>query len=86
MTALGILKGRVARSIGNRVLAAEARFSLVDAALSATVLLGLAANAAAGWWWADPGVALLLALLAAREGVGEIRDSPDHPDTRTPPT
>jgi divalent metal cation (Fe/Co/Zn/Cd) transporter len=73
MTALGVSKGRVARTIENRVLAAEARFSLVDAALSATVLLGLVANAAAGWWWADPGVALLLALLAIREGVEGLR-------------
>jgi divalent metal cation (Fe/Co/Zn/Cd) transporter len=86
MTVLGILKARVARSIANRVLAAEARFSLVDAALSATVLLGLAANAAAGWWWADPGVALLLAALALREGVGEIRSSAGEEGTRTPPT
>ncbi len=73
MTALGLAKARVARRIENPVLAAEARFSLVDAALSATVLVGLAANAAAGWWWADPGVALAVALFALQEGVEGLR-------------
>jgi divalent metal cation (Fe/Co/Zn/Cd) transporter len=73
MVALGVMKGRVARAIENRVLAAEARFSLVDAALSATVLIGLAANAVAGWWWADPGVALLVAAFAMQEGVEGLR-------------
>ena len=73
MTVLGVLKGRVAREIGNRVLAAEARFSLVDAALSATVLVGLTANAVTGWWWADPAVAFLLAAFALVEGVEGIR-------------
>jgi divalent metal cation (Fe/Co/Zn/Cd) transporter len=73
MTALGFAKARVAREIANRVLAAEARFSLVDAALSVTVLLGLIANAIAGWWWADPLVALVIAALALREGLGELR-------------
>src|SRR5580765_2025715 len=73
MTVLGVLKRRVAREIGNRVLAAEARFSLVDAALSATVLIGLTANAVTGWWWADPATALLLAGFALQEGVEGIR-------------
>jgi divalent metal cation (Fe/Co/Zn/Cd) transporter len=73
MTILGVWKGRVAALIRNRVLAAEARFSLIDAALSLTVLVGLALNAAFGWWWADPSVALLLALVAVREGVEGLR-------------
>jgi divalent metal cation (Fe/Co/Zn/Cd) transporter len=68
MSVLGVWKGRVAAVIRNRVLAAEARFSLIDAALSLTVLVGLVLNAAFGWWWADPAVALLLAVLAVREG------------------
>jgi divalent metal cation (Fe/Co/Zn/Cd) transporter len=73
MTVLGVLKGRVAREIENRVLAAEARFSLVDAALSVTVLVGLTANAVTGWWWADPVVALLLAAFALQEGLQGVR-------------
>ena len=39
------------------------------AALScAAVLAGLVLNAALGWWWADPVVALGLAVVAVREG------------------
>jgi divalent metal cation (Fe/Co/Zn/Cd) transporter len=75
MTMLGLWKGRVAAVIRNRVLAAEARFSLIDAALSLTVLAGLALNAAFGWWWADPAVALLLAVLAVREGMEGLTSS-----------
>jgi len=73
MVVLGLAKGRVARTIGNRVLAAEAGFSLVDAALSCTVLVGLTLNAVAGWWWADPCVALVLAAFALKEGLAELR-------------
>ena len=35
--------------------------------LSAGLLLGLVANAAAGWWWADPAVALGIGGVALRE-------------------
>jgi divalent metal cation (Fe/Co/Zn/Cd) transporter len=31
-------------------------------------LIGLGANAALGWWWADPVAALVIAGLAFREG------------------
>lgn len=37
-------------------------------ALSITVLAGLGLNAAFGWWWADPVVALVVAVLAAHSG------------------
>lgn len=32
-------------------------------------LVGLLLNALAGWWWADPAAALVIAALAATEGV-----------------
>jgi divalent metal cation (Fe/Co/Zn/Cd) transporter len=69
MAALGLAKRRVAGRLGNRVLGAEARFSLVDAGLSGAVLIGLVLNLALRWWWADPVVALLLAALALSEGI-----------------
>jgi divalent metal cation (Fe/Co/Zn/Cd) transporter len=37
--------------------------------LSAVLLVGLVANSAAGWWWADPLAALGIAGLAAVEAV-----------------
>ena len=73
MTALGILKRRLARTLASSVLRAEANFSLLDAALSATVLVGLLADRALGWWWADPGAALAVAAVAGREGVDGLR-------------
>ena len=73
MTILGAAKSRLGRVLGNAVLLAEARFSLVDAGLSATVLLGLALNLALGWWWADPVAALAIAMLAVMEGFEGVR-------------
>ena len=41
--------------------------SILDAALALSVLLGLAANVAFGWWWADPVAALFVAVAAVNE-------------------
>jgi divalent metal cation (Fe/Co/Zn/Cd) transporter len=40
---------------------------MLCAYLSAALLVGLIANAALGWWWADPAVALVIAAVAGRE-------------------
>jgi divalent metal cation (Fe/Co/Zn/Cd) transporter len=37
------------------------------------VLAGLLANAAFGWWWADPLAALVVAAIAVREGLATWR-------------
>ena len=73
MMTLGAAKGRVGRALDNPVLQAEARFSRVDAGLSATVLLGLVLNLALGWWWADAVAALVLAAYSLREGIEGLR-------------
>jgi divalent metal cation (Fe/Co/Zn/Cd) transporter len=36
---------------------------------SAATLAGTGLNAWAGWWWADPAAGLVIAALAAREGL-----------------
>jgi divalent metal cation (Fe/Co/Zn/Cd) transporter len=41
---------------------------MLCAYLSAALLVGLLANAALGWWWADPVTALVIAGVAVREG------------------
>ncbi|MCX2747033.1 cation transporter [Arthrobacter sp. MI7-26] len=69
MLALAWGKIRTGRSLGNPVLRAEGRVTLVDAYLAGAVLAGLALNALFGWWWADPlaGVVIIYyALLEAR--------------------
>jgi divalent metal cation (Fe/Co/Zn/Cd) transporter len=53
-------KLHAAQAIGSDALRSEAMETLACSYLSLTLLLGLVANAAAGWWWADPIAALLM--------------------------
>lgn len=69
MPSLAIIKRRTGAALGSSALVAESRETMVCAYLSVAVLLGLAANAALGWWWADPVAALVVAAIAAREGI-----------------
>jgi divalent metal cation (Fe/Co/Zn/Cd) transporter len=46
----------------------EGAQNMVCAYLSVGLLAGLLLNALAGWWWADPAAALLIAVVALREG------------------
>lgn len=77
MLLLGALKRSTGNQLGSEPLAAEARMTMIDAALALAVLIGLIANAFLGWWWADPIAALLVGVAAVREGVenlGEARE------------
>jgi len=67
MFALATGKARTGRALANPVLATEGRVTLIDGILAAAVLLGLALNAALGWWWADPAAGYVLVFYAARE-------------------
>jgi len=60
-------KHRVAPLLGSRAQVAEANQTALCAVMSGVVLVGLLANAALGWWWADPAAALGIAALAAVE-------------------
>ena len=59
---------RAGRELGSASAVADSRQTLLCTYLSAGVLVGLVLNAALGWWWADPVVALGLAAVAVREG------------------
>ncbi len=61
-------KLRAAREIGSAALRAEAKETLACSYLSFTLLLGLVANAKAGWWWADPVAALVMVPWLVKEG------------------
>jgi divalent metal cation (Fe/Co/Zn/Cd) transporter len=67
MFGLAAGKARTGRALHNPVLIAESRVTYVDGLLAAAVLLGLALNAAAGWWWADPLAGYVLLYYALRE-------------------
>ena len=69
MPALAWAKRRTGRDLGSAALVAESNETLVCAYLSVAVLAGLVANAALGWWWADPVAAIVVAAIAAREGL-----------------
>jgi divalent metal cation (Fe/Co/Zn/Cd) transporter len=59
----------VGRRLGNPVIAAEARVTLIDGYLAASVLVGLILNALFGWWWADPLASLVLVYYGVKEGI-----------------
>lgn len=67
MLLLAAGKGDTGRQLGNHVLETESRVTLIDAGLAAAVLAGVALNAAAGWWWADPLSALIILGYGLRE-------------------
>jgi divalent metal cation (Fe/Co/Zn/Cd) transporter len=69
MPGLGWVKLRVARRLPSKALRAEAMETLACAYLSFSLLLGLSLNAALGWWWADPAVALLMVPWLLAQGV-----------------
>ena len=68
MPALGIAKRRLGEQLGSSATAGEGTQNLLCAAQGAAVLVGLAANAAAGAWWLDGVIALGLAAFAIKEG------------------
>jgi divalent metal cation (Fe/Co/Zn/Cd) transporter len=68
MPPLAIAKSKVAAQLGSAATRAEGRQNMLCAYLSGALLIGLAANALAGWWWADPATALVIAVVAVHEG------------------
>lgn len=69
MPVLARTKRRLAPLMGSRAVEAEAKQTLLCALMSGGLLVGLGANAALGWWWADPLAGLFIASLAAYETV-----------------
>jgi divalent metal cation (Fe/Co/Zn/Cd) transporter len=66
------LFGYAKKSIGGKLesgaTTGEGTQNILCAFLSVAILIGLAANALFGYWWADPIVALLVASVALRAG------------------
>jgi divalent metal cation (Fe/Co/Zn/Cd) transporter len=68
MPPLAIAKARVGERLNSSATKSEGRQNMVCAYLSGALLVGLGANAVAGWWWADTVTALVIAAVAIREG------------------
>jgi divalent metal cation (Fe/Co/Zn/Cd) transporter len=75
MLLLGVAKRSTGLQLHSEPLAAEARMSLLDAALALGVLIGLVANATLGWWWADPLAALLVSVAALNEAKENLEEA-----------
>jgi divalent metal cation (Fe/Co/Zn/Cd) transporter len=69
MPGLSWFERRTGLELGSASAVADSRQTLLCSLLSAVLLVGLVLNATAGWWWADPLAALVIAGFAAREGV-----------------
>ncbi len=69
MPLLARAKRRVGHALGSAATVGEGGQNMICAYLSIALLVGLLANALAGWWWADPIAALVIGVVAAREGV-----------------
>jgi divalent metal cation (Fe/Co/Zn/Cd) transporter len=76
MPLLSFAQRSAGRELGSRSAVADSKQTLLCSFLSAALLLGLVANAVAGWWWADPVAALLIAAVAVREGHEAWRGDP----------
>lgn len=60
---------RTGRALGSNAVVADSTQTLLCTYLSAVLLVGLLLNATLGWGWADPLAGLIIAAVAAREGV-----------------
>lgn len=69
MPVLAWFEFRTGRELGSRSVQADAKQLLLCIYLSGTVLIGLLANSLFGWMWADSVAALVVAVLAIREGI-----------------
>lgn len=69
MPALAWAKRRVGGELGSTTVRADATQTLLCSYLSAVLLVGLLLTATVGWGWADPIAALVIAVIAAREGL-----------------
>jgi divalent metal cation (Fe/Co/Zn/Cd) transporter len=79
MPALAVAKRRTGQALGNRTLIADSAETALCALTSAAALLGVALSTGLGWRWADPAGALVIAVLAAREGIESWRDEEEKP-------
>jgi divalent metal cation (Fe/Co/Zn/Cd) transporter len=69
MPLLALVKRRVGKKLSSPAMVSEAQQNQLCAYLSIALLVGLLANALAGWWWADPVAAAVIGAVALREGI-----------------
>jgi divalent metal cation (Fe/Co/Zn/Cd) transporter len=75
MFVLARMKRTLARAADSEPLGAEASMTFLDGWLAVGILTALVLDAVAGWWWADPAAALLVAVFCAIEAVDNWREA-----------
>jgi divalent metal cation (Fe/Co/Zn/Cd) transporter len=73
MPILSWAQRRAGRELGSLSAVADSKQTLLCTYLSAVVLVGLLLNSLLGWSWADPIAALVIAVIAVREGINAWR-------------
>ncbi|MEJ8638978.1 cation transporter [Streptomyces sp. MS2.AVA.5] len=68
MPFLSAAQRRAGRELGSASAVADSKQTLLCTYLSAVLLAGLVLNATLGWTWADPIAALVIAVIAVKEG------------------
>ena len=68
MPVLSYAQRRAGRELGSASAVADSKQTLLCTYLSGVLLVGLLLNSLLGWWWADPVVALIIAVVAVDEG------------------
>lgn len=79
MPVLAWFEIRTGRALDSKSVLADARQLLLCVYLSGAVFLGLVLNTLFGWWWADSAAALVVAVLALREGLEAWRGDVESP-------
>jgi len=79
MPLLAWFEMRTGRELDSKSVMADATQLILCVYLSGAVFLGLILNAVLGWWWADSAAALVVALLAVREGIEAWRGDIESP-------
>lgn len=79
MPALAWFEFRTGRELRSKSVQADAKQLLLCIYLSGTVLIGLLLNSLLGWAWADSLAALVVAVLAIREGIEAWRGDLESP-------
>lgn len=73
MPVLSYLERRTGRELGSSTVVADSKQTLICAWLSGVLLAGLVTNSVLGWSWVDPVAALIIAVVAVREGIEALR-------------
>ncbi|MFC9474490.1 cation transporter [Nocardia sp. NPDC056952] len=76
MPVLSAAQRRAGRELGSASAVADSKQTLLCTYLSAVLLVGLLLNSLFGWSWADPLAALVIAVIAVREGINAWKGEP----------